>query len=562
MANSADRLHPAETFIPTQHVGVLLQEARLRLGWDLRIVADDLRIKYHHLLAIEEGRFDDLPGPTYVIGFIRAYAEHLGLNAEEVVRRYKDEVQGPREGTQLDFPTAANDGGMPAGAFVVVGLLLAGVAYGTWYWLSSTDRSLADLIREVPGQLVALVDGAGDDTTAPQGEGVSGEDSAADERPGAAGTAAGTGPDTDGPRPADTADTGESGSAPDPRPGAVGGLAALNPMTPDEGASDAGADEARGSTDADAGAEPGLDADGQAPQPDAADIADTPDSDPAAPAEPLPTVVPGTSDPLPPPRPDPEEVARAQGAAGESAAPPVAAEEEAGATTPEGRGEAIGDAPGDGPSDAAEGPDDAGEGSTEGAAGAAAESASDPVPEADARAEPEVAPDPEPESAAAGSDAAESAGDADAEPATDPDAAGADAPEGAAATEEPEPPEDTEEGREETQEEAEEDAEEAVPAYVGRGAPADVRAAGGDGVRIVLRANQDAWIQVRRGGDLVVRRLLRRGDTYAVPPGRGHTLNTSNAGGLEVYVDGRRVRNLGPVGAPRNGVRLSPGALN
>ena len=103
--------------------------------------------------------------------------------------------------------------------------------------------------------------------------------------------------------------------------------------------------------------------------------------------------------------------------------------------------------------------------------------------------------------------------------------------------------------------------DEPEPAYVGRAAPPDVRAAGGN-ARIVLRADRDAWIQLRRDGELVLRRLLRRGDVYAIPAGGGYVLNTSNAGGLEVYVDGRRVRDLGPVGAPRNGVRLSPRALN
>jgi hypothetical protein len=107
----------------------------------------------------------------------------------------------------------------------------------------------------------------------------------------------------------------------------------------------------------------------------------------------------------------------------------------------------------------------------------------------------------------------------------------------------------------------EEPEEEPTPAYVGRSAPSDVSQAAG-GARIVLRANRDSWIQLRKGGELVVRRLLRRGDVYAVPTDGGYLLNTSNAGGLEVYVDGRRVRNLGPVGAARNGIRLTPGALN
>jgi cytoskeleton protein RodZ len=132
----------------------------------------------------------------------------------------------------------------------------------------------------------------------------------------------------------------------------------------------------------------------------------------------------------------------------------------------------------------------------------------------------------------------------------------------AVAEAEPEPtPEPYPEPEPEETAEAEEEPEETTPAYVGRPAPSDVQAVTGDS-RIVLRANRDSWIQVRRGGELVVRRLLRRGDTYAVPGGVGFTLNTSNAGGLEVYIDGRRAPNLGPVGAARNGIILSPSRLN
>ena len=52
-----------------------LREARESLGVELRDVASMLRIRYPYLLAIETGRFEELPGAAYAAGFLRSYAE-------------------------------------------------------------------------------------------------------------------------------------------------------------------------------------------------------------------------------------------------------------------------------------------------------------------------------------------------------------------------------------------------------------------------------------------------------------------------------------------------------
>src|SRR3546814_13790006 len=73
--------------------------------------------------------------------------------------------------------------------------------------------------------------------------------------------------------------------------------------------------------------------------------------------------------------------------------------------------------------------------------------------------------------------------------------------------------------------------------------------------RIVLRASQDAWVQVRdREGNLLLTRVLRVGDSYRVPNQADLTLLTGNAGGLEISVDGRALPPLGPVGAVRRNI--------
>ncbi len=70
-------------------VGTLLCATRMRLGKDLQDIAAVLHIRYNFLVAIEDGRYEDLPGQAYAMGFVRAYADHLGLAGDEVVRRYK-----------------------------------------------------------------------------------------------------------------------------------------------------------------------------------------------------------------------------------------------------------------------------------------------------------------------------------------------------------------------------------------------------------------------------------------------------------------------------------------
>jgi cytoskeleton protein RodZ len=91
---------------------------------------------------------------------------------------------------------------------------------------------------------------------------------------------------------------------------------------------------------------------------------------------------------------------------------------------------------------------------------------------------------------------------------------------------------------------------------------AQVFGRGNVGTRIVLRATQDSWVQVRDGNeDLLFTRVLRAGDSYRVPNQSGLTLLTGNAGGLEVEVDGSPLGPLGPVGTVRRNVALEPTGL-
>lgn len=146
-------------------VGRVLRDAREGFGQDIPTVSQQLRIRSVYLNAIEEGRYQDLPGSTYAVGFVRSYAEYLGLEPNEIVRRFRDEAAEVNGRTKLNFPMPAVEARVPSGALVLMALMVAGLAYGGWYYLSDRDRSLVDLVPSVPASLQALVDSDSDEET-------------------------------------------------------------------------------------------------------------------------------------------------------------------------------------------------------------------------------------------------------------------------------------------------------------------------------------------------------------------------------------------------------------
>jgi hypothetical protein len=66
-------------------LGAKLRGERERRGIGIDEIEAETRIRAKFLLALEEERFDVLPGPAYVRAFVRDYAEQLGLDPQELV---------------------------------------------------------------------------------------------------------------------------------------------------------------------------------------------------------------------------------------------------------------------------------------------------------------------------------------------------------------------------------------------------------------------------------------------------------------------------------------------
>jgi len=421
-----------------ESVAAVLSRARERHGQDIRSVSQVLRIRQAYLEALESGESNKLPGTAYALGFLRTYAEYLGLNANNIIDRYKEEVQSTDRPTELIFPEPVIEGRIPGGAIILISVALLMVAYGGWFYLSHQGQTIAGLVPALPAQLQALI--GGDET-----ESVSPEPQA----------------------PVETAKVTEAQAEP-----AVGTSTEASTAAPD---------------------------------------------------------------PAPEPAPVKIEVQRqVEAPAAEASSPPVAETAVAAAvpekTEPAPRIDVQEPASGE---------------TIQATAQPQADTATDTTTEV--YSGPPITPGPAPDLVALNRKSPRLTAPVVAETPARP--------------QQIEPQDSTASIIGQTVVIPAPPSAPKVFSLAGERTPR-VYGEGNEGVRIVLHALQDSWVQVRDNRDaLLLTRVLRSGDVYHVPDQIGLTLLTGNAGGIQLEVDGVRLAPLGPIGAVRRQIALDPSIL-
>jgi len=94
---------PAEPWLPTLSVGALIADARAATGRELTDIARETRVPLRHLMAIEADDHDALPALPYALGFVKAFARAVGLDAEAIGARFRAETR-----IVPHVPTASN----------------------------------------------------------------------------------------------------------------------------------------------------------------------------------------------------------------------------------------------------------------------------------------------------------------------------------------------------------------------------------------------------------------------------------------------------------------------
>ncbi|WP_041695131.1 helix-turn-helix domain-containing protein [Alicyclobacillus acidocaldarius] len=73
-----------------EHLGQILRARRESLGLSVEDIEERTKIRKRYIEALESGQWDVLPGRVYARGFVRSYAEVLGLDGSELLEKYVD----------------------------------------------------------------------------------------------------------------------------------------------------------------------------------------------------------------------------------------------------------------------------------------------------------------------------------------------------------------------------------------------------------------------------------------------------------------------------------------
>jgi cytoskeleton protein RodZ len=129
-------------------IGNSLREARLRQGLEIPRIEAETKIRGKYLRALEEEQFEVLPGDTYVKGFLRTYADYLGLEGQLYLDEYNSRFTTAEE-TPVAQSTAPKRRSRPVESNFIV-IALAGIVAVTVLVLVGLREAGEDPQNEPP----------------------------------------------------------------------------------------------------------------------------------------------------------------------------------------------------------------------------------------------------------------------------------------------------------------------------------------------------------------------------------------------------------------------------
>lgn len=118
-----------------QAFGQELVRLRRERGVGLDEISRDTKIRRHVIEIFEAGRFEELPPEVFAVGFLRAYAERLGVPADPLVARYRRILRPPQESPPASRRASGGGGGGAGPRIAAVGgvaFLLASALAASW----------------------------------------------------------------------------------------------------------------------------------------------------------------------------------------------------------------------------------------------------------------------------------------------------------------------------------------------------------------------------------------------------------------------------------------------
>ena len=146
---------------PALAIGQALKAEREKSNISLQDIAEQTRLSYANLTALEAGDFESLPGIGYIPGYIRNYCKAVGIDSAPHIASFKSLSADVTKKPEYSFPVQAL---VPrvAGSMLAMFAVLIGLAvYVGWtvltYNLAPDDELIASSISK-PEKLAALVE--------------------------------------------------------------------------------------------------------------------------------------------------------------------------------------------------------------------------------------------------------------------------------------------------------------------------------------------------------------------------------------------------------------------
>ncbi len=134
-------------FIASPSPGERLKAKRTELGISLEQVSNALLISASNLSALEDNRYEELPGLTYIVGYWRSYANILDVDISGEIETHKNRLQSSDSlaAYHLDQHADSQQKQYRKGSIILFVLLFAGFLGGLWYWQKPADTQTVPL---------------------------------------------------------------------------------------------------------------------------------------------------------------------------------------------------------------------------------------------------------------------------------------------------------------------------------------------------------------------------------------------------------------------------------
>ncbi len=136
-------------------IGKLLRQAREQMRMPIDQASRLLHIRVRYLEALEEGKLSELPGLTYTKGYLQSYAVFLGLDKDEILRRF-EEMEASLARKNFYFPQVFSKEKTPSKLMVWGSLGLAAAAYVLWSLVAHPDGPRLSQVEKLPPPVTTI----------------------------------------------------------------------------------------------------------------------------------------------------------------------------------------------------------------------------------------------------------------------------------------------------------------------------------------------------------------------------------------------------------------------